>query len=94
MASITFWDLTTGATIGSGSEVTIALNMVYSLDGSLLFSVSHNNLLIWRTTDGELVLEVSSPAEDIYALAMSDDGSLIATKSRGGVIILWGLPQE
>lgn len=94
VARITFWDLETGDIIVSGSEMTIALELIYSQDGSLLFSNRGYAISCWRSTDGELVHELSSNGNEFHALVTSDDGSLLATKSSDGEILIWGLPQE
>lgn len=71
---------------GSGSGVT-----AWSPDGSLMassfFAPGANNIQIWNTTTGKMLLQYNGHADFVESIAWSPDGSTIA--SAGDHIELW-----
>jgi WD40 repeat protein len=96
LARIAFWDVDSGGFLGTITEATTAIEMSFSQDNSLLFSVRANPpaVVIWSATDGEMLQELTGHTDSLWGFALNDAGTMIATKSRDGEIIVWGLPQE
>lgn len=93
---IVFWSMENGSKSGATEKATIAFSMAYSRDGSILFSGAELNFSVhvWRANDGSLLRELTGHTDRVTAIAISPDGSRIASADQKGLIILWGLPEE
>jgi WD40 repeat protein len=95
-APIIFWDMSDGSQLRQSSEMTVAFSLVFSPDGSLLFSGAeqNNSIHVWRVSDGSLLWELMGHQAKITAVTINKDGTLIASADESGKIILWGLPEN
>jgi len=65
---------------------------LFSLDSTLLFTATGNDIIIWQTSTGEPVRTLSGHAGEVTGLTLSGDGALLVTASKDGTIRLWGIP--
>ncbi|MCS1406930.1 MAG: hypothetical protein M2R45_00086 [Verrucomicrobia subdivision 3 bacterium] len=68
--------------------------LVFSSDGATLYSAAgepglSGEIKKWNTTTGDLLQTMSGHTDSIYSLALSPDGSLLATGSYDQQILLW-----
>ena len=64
----------------------------FSLDSTLLFTATGNDIIVWQTSTGQLVRTLSGHAGEVTGLTLSGDGALLVTASKDGTIRLWGIP--
>lgn len=89
------WDLRSGQRAAYVSAEFAQLHdLVFSPDGHLLAGVSANEVFFWTVADGRLVRRFNAGGdflEDVFGLAFSPDGGLLATSSffAGNGIRLW-----
>ena len=70
--------------------------LVFSADGKFMFAASGENGLFgevkqWQVADGQLLRTIRGHRDTLYALALSPDGTLIATGSYDQQIKLWSV---
>jgi len=96
LGRIVLWDMRTGERVGATEEKTIVLDMLFSVDDSLLISTVWGgvDVLFWRTADGTLLRTIRDHASPSYAMALTQDGTLLATGDTTGHVLLWAVPQE
>jgi WD40 repeat protein len=66
-------------------------SVIYSADGSLLI-VAGKDLRILEAATGNELVRLENHTHSINSVAMSSDGTLLATASNDGTVRLWGLP--
>jgi WD40 repeat protein len=88
--SIWLWDLSTGRLINRLADFPSMVETVaFSTDGSLLLAASRDGMLrVYDTSNYELTF-VAAPPGGNGTLAISPDGSLLATGGVKGDIRLW-----
>jgi WD40 repeat protein/serine/threonine protein kinase/DNA-binding LacI/PurR family transcriptional regulator len=97
---VVLYDLTTGekvrdlVRVGGGSHTDAVLSVQFSADGNLLFTGSNDanpniNLIAWDVETGEEAFRMVGHDAAINDLALSPDGSLLASASGDGKVILW-----
>jgi WD40 repeat protein len=95
LGRIAFFDVDSGERLYGTEFNTGALEMAFSLDGSLLFSTTSDDedfrLRAWRTSDGAFLVDFRPLDGRPYALARNNAGTLLATGAQGGTILLWGI---
>ena len=88
---LTFWELATGKlirTIG-GEKVprrSWGPSLAFSADSRVLAVASPRNVRLWDVDTGQLRLELKGSG---YGVALSPDGKMVASGSRGGKVMLW-----
>lgn len=87
--TIRLWRIPTGVllrTFGGSSDRGMAMySVAFSPDGSQLLSASENSILIWQTSDGEMLLSKEMPSSSINSVAFSPDGVGLASGGDGGM---------
>ncbi len=95
LGRIAFFDVESGERLYGTEFNTGALEMAFSLDGSLLFSTTTDDedfrLRAWRVSDGAFLADFRQLGGRPYALARNHAGTLLATGAQGGTILLWGI---
>jgi len=93
--SVWLWDLSTGRLINKlGDFPDVVEGVVFSKDGSLLLATSRDGTLrVYDTTNYELAF-VAAPPGGNGVLALSPDGSLLATGAANGDVRLWKVVQR
>ena len=88
--SVWLWDLFTGRLVNKlGDFPDVVEEVVFSADGSLLIAASRDGMLrVYDTTNYELAFLADPPGGN-GALALSPDGSLLATGGTNGAVHLW-----
>ncbi len=97
VARILFSSQSPGHSDVDSAEPTIALDMAYTPSGLLLVTAADDQenvflVKLWDTATGALLRSLDGHTGRVWAVAVSPDGSLIASAGEGGEIILWGLP--
>lgn len=94
LGQILFWDPWLGTPLGATQENAATLAMTFTVDSSLLITCGWvgNDMLFWRTTDGMRIWELTGHARTAYTLALSNDGTLLASGDLDGRILIWALP--
>ena len=67
------------------------LDVAFDPAGTLLFGATQEGLCVWSVDDGELHFEDREPAM-IYTLALTRDGSRVASGTGDGRVVVWELP--
>jgi WD40 repeat protein len=90
-------DLTTGAFWSWSSDTELykwSTGLAFSPDESLLIFGTRDGVIhVADATTGEEIASFASGDESVYAVAMSSDGTRLATGGNNGVIRLWGVPE-
>ena len=73
------WDL-----VGTGA---------FSPDSHLFVTIDYweGKLFFWRTSDGELLLEIDNSTPYLQSASFSPDGRLLVVASSGGTVSIWGI---
>lgn len=80
---IILWDLTTNEYFGSITQN--ARSLVYSADGKILFAAGQDRIVrAWNIETRKLVKEFKGHEAELFALALSPDGSTIASAGGNG----------
>jgi len=103
-AQIILWDPESGETIGEplDEHPSVVNDLAFTPDGNRLLSVSCSNepsimcetgsILVWSMEDSPApVQKIEAHDRDIYALAVSPDGTQFATASTDEIVLLWDL---
>jgi WD40 repeat protein len=72
--------------------ITHGRQLVPSPDGARL-AVSGNRVTVWDLARRKLLLALPEERGDVWALAWSPDGKLLATGSSDGALVIWDLPR-
>ena len=95
LGRIAFWNPTSGDRLYGTDLNTGALAIVFSTDGSLLFSTTTDDeeyrLRVWRVSDGKWVKDWGGIADRPYALDRNPDGTILATGASDGEILFWSI---
>ncbi len=92
LVPIVILDLESGEEHSVGAQPEAAFRLAFSLDDTVLFSVSsQNKVRIWDVASGELIEELSQHAGRLRAMTISPDGRSLAVGSQTGHIFLYGL---
>jgi len=88
--SVWIWNLSTGKLVNRlGEFPDVVESVVFSTDGSLLIAASRDGMLrVYDTTTYDLAFLADPPGGN-GALAISPDGTLLATGSGNGNVHLW-----
>ena len=91
--SIKLWDLRTGKLIRSITANTNAVSFVnFTPDGQTIVSGDETAIKTWNVSNGELINTIKAPsAEGIKAIAISPDGTTVATTSLDASVRLWNV---
>ncbi len=95
---IRLWDANSGALMGAleGHTAWIARGLTFSADGKLLYSASADETIrIWDVRAKRCLAILRGSNDKVWALAVSPDGTTLASGSRDGVVASWSaLPQS
>ncbi|BAZ15918.1 serine/threonine protein kinase with WD-40 repeats [Calothrix sp. NIES-4071] len=91
--TIRVWDLPTGKLIRSITGNTNPVSFIgFTPDGQTIVSGDETAVKSWNVSKGELINTINSPSvEGIKAIAISPDGSTVATTSLDASVQLWNL---
>jgi WD40 repeat protein len=88
------WRVSNNERLFSLSEGLIS-DIAWSQDGKMLFAGTSRRVggrvLRWYTPDGELQPSFKGHARPVSTIALSPDGTILASGSPDGTVILWGL---
>jgi WD40 repeat protein/serine/threonine protein kinase len=90
--TIILWDLTTqqGTTIGEHTQGVFAV--AYTPEGDRVISGGDDQkICLWSVPDGEPLLEIDSPQEEIWSIDVDADGATCLTAGKNSPICLWDL---
>ncbi|NJL64187.1 MAG: WD40 repeat domain-containing protein [Methylacidiphilales bacterium] len=92
-SSVKIWDLSTGKLIRTIPGNSSSISYVgFTADGQKIISGSETEIKIWNTNNGEIVNTIKAPSpEGIKAIAISPNGTIIATTSLDASVKLWNL---
>lgn len=89
------WDLTTGTAVATftGHQAPVWLtNIGFSADGKRVFTGGDDDFVrMWDGETGQELAAFSGDGKDIYGVALSPNGDLLAMSNQDGDIILWDL---
>jgi WD40 repeat protein len=95
LGRIAFWNPANGDRLYGTDLNTGALAIVFSTDGSLLFSTTTDDenyrLRAWRVSDGKWLRDWGGIADRPFALDRNPDGSILATGALDGEILFWSI---
>jgi len=93
LGQILFWDPWLGSSIGATQENAAVVDMLFSNDSSLFITCgwAGHDIIFWRTTDGMRIWGLTGHPRTAYTLALSSDGTLLASGDLDGRILLWGV---
>ena len=94
LGQILFWDPWLGTPLGATQENAATHEMIFTVDSSLLITCgwAGNDMLFWRTADGMRIWELTGHPRLVYTVALSNDGTLLASGDLDGRILIWALP--
>ncbi|WP_161604220.1 WD40 repeat domain-containing protein [Roseiconus nitratireducens] len=58
----------------------------------LAIGYTDGSIVVWETVSGRRVAQKATPADEIYCVAWSPDGNLLASCGRNGDIVIWDGP--
>ncbi|PAX53826.1 WD40 repeat domain-containing protein [Brunnivagina elsteri] len=92
-SSVKIWDLATGKLIRTIPGNSSSISYVgFTADGQKIVSGSETEIKIWNANNGELVNIIKAPSpEGIKAIAISPNGTTIATTSLDASVKLWNI---
>jgi WD40 repeat protein len=92
------WDLAAGKplrALPTGLQRWGVMSLRFSPDGKILAGGLENAIGLWETAGGRLLTPAPSEGTDaIHALAVADDGRLLAATDRFDSVALWDLPSR
>jgi WD40 repeat protein len=96
--TIRVWDLKTAKSLlvikGPG-QARLIQAAAFSPDGTRIISVTRNETIqVWNAGSGKLLATDRGTDENVRGLALSSDGSVLATCGSEGVIKLWHITNE
>jgi WD40 repeat protein len=89
MPVIYLWDAGSGSALGNLTNPDAFRDVLFSADSRLVIATSVNKLLIWDAITLQKVAEIGGDGNSYTSLAISPDGTAIATADEGGKITLW-----
>jgi WD40 repeat protein len=92
-STVKIWDLATGKLIRTIPGNSSAISYVgFTADGQKIISGSETEIKIWNANNGEIVNTIKAPTpEGIKAIAISPNGTTIATTSLDASVKLWNI---
>ncbi len=84
------WNLKNGSLDAKITSLEDGNHLVFSPKTDLLYSVNTTKLQIWNIKGSKMIREIRCPAW-LMNLAVSPDGTLIASADLNGQAILWGI---
>jgi len=96
LGRIFIWDPVTGERVASSQEKLEVLDMAFSSDDSLLIASiwEQNELQLLSPQDGSLIHVLDEHDDPMYTIAMSADGTRLASADSSGRIIIWAVRGE
>jgi WD40 repeat protein len=92
-ASVHIWRIADGSYLWRLPTLDIVSSVEFSLDGQWLAASTKNGVItIWRVADGRLIQNLAGP--QVYQIAVSPNGALIASGLIGGKLDLWRLSDK
>ncbi|MFN2198416.1 MAG: helix-turn-helix domain-containing protein [Anaerolineales bacterium] len=94
--NVIVWDLIAGkpvVTFRGKTFPALITNVAFSPDGKTVFAAVADDKLVyqWEVSTGQEVRTLSGEDKEIYGLAVSPDGSLLAGGTQDGNIVLWSV---
>jgi WD40 repeat protein len=89
---IRLWDADSGKRLGvlEGHTSWITRELTFSADGKLLYSASADQTIrIWDVAQQQCLATLRGSSDEVYGLALSPDGTTLASGSKDGVVAFW-----
>ncbi len=91
--TVRLWDLRTGTNSATFKNPYGVYSLAFFPDGELLASGIWFSVTVWNVETQEQIGVLEGPNRQIHSLAISRDGSTLATGASDGTILLWDVTQ-
>jgi WD40 repeat protein len=93
--TVMIWDIETESVILElPFSNRVVEDILFSIDGQLIFGASKNHILVWDATTGDLLHTLLGHTEDISSMSRTPDGRYIVSNSPDGTVRVWGVPAD